>query len=148
MERGVHPEFAAHVSYPHDVPFGRTLTLAVHTQRPREVEERIVSVLRRMVTGRADERPRAWGTSTTAAEHRAEAWRVPTIGELNAVATAKMLSKAIFWSMTPGDSFGDLRLVVGTKKATTIAAVPKSWDGAKIVCIRPRQPWMAPRSRR
>ncbi len=67
-------------------------------------------------------------------------WRVPTIGELNSVANAKMLSKAIFWSATPGDSFGDLRLVVGTKKATTIVAVPKTWDGAKIACIRPRQP--------
>ena len=67
-------------------------------------------------------------------------WRVPAIGELNAAATAKMLGKAIYWSMTPGDSFGDLRLVLGTKKSTTIVAVPKSWDGAKIVCIRPRQP--------
>lgn len=67
-------------------------------------------------------------------------WRVPTIGELNALATAKMLSKAIFWSSTAGDSFGDLRLVLGAKKGTTIVAVPKTWDGAKIVCIRPRQP--------
>jgi hypothetical protein len=67
-------------------------------------------------------------------------WRVPAIGELNAVASAKMLSKAIFWSSTAGDSFGDLRLVLGTKKSTTIVAVSKSWDGAKIVCIRPRQP--------
>lgn len=67
-------------------------------------------------------------------------WRVPSIGELNSMASAKMLGKAIFWSMTPGDSFGDLRLVLGAKKAITIVAVPKGWDGAKIVCIRPRQP--------
>lgn len=38
----------------HEVPFGRTLTLAVEAKRPRALEERIVSVLRRMVTGRPD----------------------------------------------------------------------------------------------
>ncbi len=36
----------------HGVPFGRTLTLAVETKRARALEERIVSVLKRMVTGR------------------------------------------------------------------------------------------------
>jgi hypothetical protein len=67
-------------------------------------------------------------------------WRVPAIGELNALAAAKMLGKAVFWSATAGDSFGDLRLVISTKKGTTISPVPKGWDGAKIVCIRLRQP--------
>lgn len=36
------------------VPFGRTLTLAIESTRPTALEERIVSVLRRMVTGRPD----------------------------------------------------------------------------------------------
>lgn len=38
----------------HEVPFGRTLTLAIEAKRPRALEERVVSVLRRMVTGRPD----------------------------------------------------------------------------------------------
>ena len=38
----------------HEVPFGRTLTLAVEAKRPRALEERIVSVLKRMVTGKPD----------------------------------------------------------------------------------------------
>lgn len=67
-------------------------------------------------------------------------WRVPLIGELNAVAGAKMLGKAVYWSATPGDSFGDEMLVVNTKKGNSISVVTKGWDGAKIVCIRPRQP--------
>lgn len=66
-------------------------------------------------------------------------WRVPAIGELNSVASAKMLGKAVYWSVTAGDSFGDLRLVLNAKKGTTISAVSKGWDGAKIVCVRLRQ---------
>ncbi|MCA9649420.1 MAG: DUF1566 domain-containing protein, partial [Myxococcales bacterium] len=66
-------------------------------------------------------------------------WRVPSIGELNAIATARMLGKAIYWSATPGDTFGDMMLVLNTKK-DRITVVTKGWDGAKIVCIRLRQP--------
>ena len=66
-------------------------------------------------------------------------WRVPTIGELNSVATARMLGKAIYWSSTLGDAFGDLMLVLNTKK-DRISVVTKGWDGAKINCIRPRRP--------
>lgn len=65
-------------------------------------------------------------------------WRVPTIGELNSVASAKMLGKSIYWSSTPGDSFGDLMLVLNAKK-DSISVVTRGWDGARIVCIRPRQ---------
>ncbi|MCX4245038.1 hypothetical protein [Paraliomyxa miuraensis] len=68
-----------------------------------------------------------------------KSWRVPTIGELNAMANAKMLGKSIYWSSTPGDSFGDERLVINGKK-NSISAVSKTWDGARIVCIRLRQP--------
>lgn len=66
-------------------------------------------------------------------------WRVPSIGEINAVATARMLGKAVYWSATPGDTFGDVMLVLNTKK-DRISIVTKNWDGAKIVCIRLRQP--------
>lgn len=66
-------------------------------------------------------------------------WRVPTIGELNSVATARMLGKAIYWSATLGDAFGDLMLVLNTKK-DRISVVTKGFDGGKIVCIRPRRP--------
>jgi hypothetical protein len=38
----------------HEVPFGRTLTLAIESGQPRALEERIVSVARRMITGRPD----------------------------------------------------------------------------------------------
>lgn len=66
-------------------------------------------------------------------------WRVPTIGELNSVATARMLGKSIYWSATLGDAFGDLMLVLNTKK-DRISAVTKGFDGGKVVCIRPRRP--------
>ena len=38
----------------HDVPFGRTLTLAIEPGQARALEERIVSVARRMITGRPE----------------------------------------------------------------------------------------------
>ena len=38
----------------HEVPFGRTLTLAIESGQPRALEERIVSVARRMITGRPE----------------------------------------------------------------------------------------------
>ena len=66
-------------------------------------------------------------------------WRVPTIGELNSVATARMLGKSIYWSATLGDAFGDLMLVLNTKK-DRISVVTKGFDGGKVVCIRPRRP--------
>ncbi|MEX1364014.1 MAG: hypothetical protein AB1Z98_12865 [Nannocystaceae bacterium] len=66
-------------------------------------------------------------------------WRVPSIGELNAVATANMLGRAVYWSATTGDTFGDVMLVLNTSK-DRISVVTKGWDGAKIVCIRLRQP--------
>ncbi|MCH9681254.1 MAG: hypothetical protein K0V04_07470 [Deltaproteobacteria bacterium] len=67
-------------------------------------------------------------------------WRAPAIGELHSIATAKMLGKAVFWSVTPGDTFGDLMLVLNSAKKNRISVVTAGWDGARIVCIRPRQP--------
>ncbi len=66
-------------------------------------------------------------------------WRAPSIGELNSIGAARMLAKAVYWSVTPGDTFGDLMLVLNTKK-NRISVVTAGWTGAKIVCIRPRQP--------
>lgn len=50
----------------HEVPFGRTLTLAIEAKRPRALEERVVSVLRRMVTGRQDKVPQRRATQSFA----------------------------------------------------------------------------------
>lgn len=66
-------------------------------------------------------------------------WRVPSIGEINAVGMADMLGRSIFWSATAGDTFGDFRLVLNTKKKR-VSIVESTWDGAKIVCVRLRQP--------
>ena len=66
-------------------------------------------------------------------------WRVPAIGELNAISKAGMLERDIYWSATPADTFGDTMLVLNAKK-DRISVVAKGWDGAKIVCLRLRQP--------
>lgn len=62
-------------------------------------------------------------------------WRVPTIGELNSLVTAKIAKKHVFWSNTPGDAFGDTRMVVNARKRS-IAAVRVTWGGARVACIR------------
>jgi hypothetical protein len=64
-------------------------------------------------------------------------WRLPQIGELNSLGTAKLVRKDTFWSDTDGDTFGDTRLVLNAKRER-IGAAPKTWDGAKAVCIRKR----------
>ena len=38
-----------------------------------------------------------------------DAWRLPEIGELASMTEAGMLGKGIYWSSTPGDTFGDSR---------------------------------------
>ncbi len=66
-------------------------------------------------------------------------WRLPSIGELLSLSGAKMLDrKGIFWSETPGDAFGDTRIVVNAKKGST-SPVTVGWDGARPICIRVRE---------
>lgn len=66
-------------------------------------------------------------------------WRLPSVGELLSIVGAKLLDrKGVFWSETPGDAFGDTRLVVNAKKSST-SAVTVGWDGARPVCVRVRE---------
>lgn len=66
-------------------------------------------------------------------------WRLPSIGELLSLSAAKLLDrKGIFWSETPGDAFGDTRMVVNAKKGST-SAVTVGWDGARPICVRVRE---------
>jgi len=66
-------------------------------------------------------------------------WRLPSVGELLSITGAKLLDrKGVFWSETPGDAFGDTRLVVNAKKGST-SAVTVGWDGARPVCVRVRE---------
>ena len=66
-------------------------------------------------------------------------WRLPSIGELLSLSGAKLLDrKGIFWSETPGDAFGDTRMVVNAKKGST-SAVTVGWDGARPICVRVRE---------
>ncbi len=66
-------------------------------------------------------------------------WRLPSIGELLSLSGAKLLDrKGIFWSETPGDAFGDTRIVVNAKKGST-SAVTVGWDGARPICVRVRE---------
>jgi|GEM_PF-2247976 len=66
-------------------------------------------------------------------------WRLPSIGELLSLNGAKMLDrKGVFWSETPGDAFGDTRMVVNAKKGST-SAVTVGWDGARPICVRVRE---------
>lgn len=66
-------------------------------------------------------------------------WRLPSIGELLSLSGAKLLDrKGIFWSETPGDAFGDTRMVVNAKKGST-ASVKTDWDGARPICVRVRE---------
>lgn len=66
-------------------------------------------------------------------------WRLPSVGELLSLSGAKLLDrKGVFWSETPGDAFGDTRIVVNAKKGST-SAVTVGWDGARPVCVRVRE---------
>lgn len=66
-------------------------------------------------------------------------WRLPSIGELLSLSGAKLLDrKGIFWSETPGDAFGDTRMVVNAKKGST-SSVTVGWDGARPICVRVRE---------
>ena len=65
------------------------------------------------------------------------AWRLPSIGELNSLAGARLFKSGVFWSETLGDAFGDQRLVYNLKKQS-MSAVTARWDGAQAVCIRER----------
>ncbi|MEM6290706.1 MAG: hypothetical protein AAGA54_05550, partial [Myxococcota bacterium] len=66
-------------------------------------------------------------------------WRLPSVGELLSLSGAKMLDrKAVFWSETPGDAFGDTRIVVNAKKGST-SSVKTDWDGARPICVRVRE---------
>ncbi|MGH1346564.1 MAG: hypothetical protein ACRBN8_33675 [Nannocystales bacterium] len=66
-------------------------------------------------------------------------WRLPSVGELLSITGAKLLDrKGVFWSETPGDAYGDTRLVVNAKKGST-SAVTVGWDGARPVCVRVRE---------
>ena len=66
-------------------------------------------------------------------------WRLPSIGELLSLSGAKILDrKGVFWSETPGDAFGDTRMVVNAKKGST-SAVRTDWDGARPICVRVRE---------
>ncbi|MCR9163326.1 MAG: hypothetical protein ACE37F_34880 [Nannocystaceae bacterium] len=66
-------------------------------------------------------------------------WRLPSIGELLSLSGAKLLDrKGVFWSETPGDAFGDTRMVVNAKKGST-ASVTVGWDGARPICVRVRE---------
>lgn len=66
-------------------------------------------------------------------------WRLPSVGELLSLSGAKLLDrKGVFLSETPGDAFGDTRIVVSAKKGST-SAVTVGWDGARPVCVRVRE---------
>lgn len=64
-------------------------------------------------------------------------WRVPSIGELASLGDSKMMKKGLYWSDTPGDAFGDKRMVLNSKK-NRIVPVLVTWDGAQAVCVRER----------
>ncbi len=64
-------------------------------------------------------------------------WRLPEIGELMSMSRAKMVRKGSFWSLTKGDTFGDLRLVLVIKR-DRISAIPSGWDGGRVICVRER----------
>jgi hypothetical protein len=64
-------------------------------------------------------------------------WRLPEIGELVSMSRAKMLRKGSYWSVTKGDTFGDLRLVLVVKRER-ISPVPAGWDAGRILCVRER----------
>lgn len=64
-------------------------------------------------------------------------WRLPEIGELLSMSRAKMVRKGSFWSLTKGDTFGDLRLVLVIKRER-ISAIPSGWDGGRVICVRER----------
>lgn len=64
-------------------------------------------------------------------------WRLPTIGELNSLASAKIVRTGVYWSTTPGDAYGDTQMVVNARKGS-IAAVRADWDGGIGLCIRVR----------
>ncbi|MBX7079694.1 MAG: DUF1566 domain-containing protein [Nannocystaceae bacterium] len=64
-------------------------------------------------------------------------WRLPEIGELISMSRAKMLRKGSYWSVTKGDTFGDLRLVLVVKRER-ISPVPAGWDAGRILCVRER----------
>jgi hypothetical protein len=66
-----------------------------------------------------------------------DGWRLPTAGELNSLATAKLVRKGVYWSRTLGDIFGDTRLVLNASRER-LSAVPTSWTGATPICLRPR----------
>ncbi len=66
-------------------------------------------------------------------------WRLASIGELLSLVGAKLLDrKGVFWSETPGDAFGETRIVVNAKKGTT-SPVSVGWEGARPVCVRVRE---------
>ncbi len=64
-------------------------------------------------------------------------WRLPSIGELSSLSGAKMLGKSVYWSETPGDAFGETRMVLNARKRS-MSAVTTGWDGAKPICVRVR----------
>lgn len=64
-------------------------------------------------------------------------WRLPEIGELISMSRAKMLRKGSYWSVTKGDTFGDLRLVLVIKRER-ISPVPAGWDAGRVICVRER----------
>jgi hypothetical protein len=65
-------------------------------------------------------------------------WRLPEIGELHSLGSAKMTQRGrIYWSATIGDAFGDKRLVFNAK-TERIGPVSAGWGGARALCIRER----------
>ena len=71
-------------------------------------------------------------------------WRLPTIGELNSLAQAKMLDRdVVYWSSTAADTFGEQHLAL-LGRNRQISARPDRWDGGRALCVRTRTASGAP----
>lgn len=66
-----------------------------------------------------------------------DGWRLPTAGELRSLGEAEMLGRAHYWSDTPGDAFGDARIVYYGRRSSLDTFKATRTD-ALTLCVRSR----------
>lgn len=62
-------------------------------------------------------------------------WRLPTIGEARAITDAGIIKREVYWTATPGDTFGDKMLLWSAKRRKIVGRY-RRWKGARVACVR------------
>jgi len=115
---------------PEDAP---AVLAALETRQIRAVDTLLVSP---MAEGSLDY-PQAEAFCSTLDVAGLTGWRLPTIGQLNSLAWAKLLGTVAYWSHTEGDAFLETRLVLRAQDLAIMAA-PMTDRWVNVVCIRDR----------